>query len=84
MFNTFPDLRLFDVIEADKPTNPCVFPAGGGQVDTRIWCRCDCVNANHYLGAISLSLNRSFLSAKCISFGANLPPKSFSEMAPWP
>ena len=33
-------------------------------------------------GAVSLKFKSSFLSIKYTSLGANLPPKSFSEMAP--
>ena len=39
--------------------------------------------AGDNLGSISLRCKSSFLSTKYTSFGANLPPKSFSEMAPW-
>ena len=35
------------------------------------------------LGAVFLRFKSSFFSTNSISSGANLPPKSFSEMAPW-
>ena len=38
---------------------------------------------NGNLGTISLNFRSTFLSIKYTSLGANLPHKSFSEMAPW-
>ena len=41
--------------------------------DTLMWLR----------GAIYLRLRSSFFKMKYTNLGVNLPPESFSEMAPW-
>ena len=37
---------------------------------------------NRIPSAITIKIRSSFLNAKCISLGANLPPKRVSEMVP--